>query len=56
VISAGANIPSISPFYPIPDKKNLNLPTIGAAKDSKLGQIATGSLLQEKLSLGTPKI
>jgi hypothetical protein len=44
VISAGANIPNISPFHPIPDKKNMNLPTI-CAKDPKLGQIATGALL-----------
>jgi hypothetical protein len=55
VIAAGANFPSISQFIPLSDKKLLNLPIIGD-KDGKLGQINTGSLLQEKLSIGTPKI
>lgn len=44
VIAAGANIPTISPFIPIPDKKLFNLPNIGG-KDGKLGSLNTGSLL-----------
>ena len=56
VIAAGANFPSISQFIPMPDKKLLNLPIIISGKDGKLEQINTVSLLQEKLSLGTPKI